>query len=183
MGTKRFYVVTFAAFGIACTIFSLVMAGGFLTFGKSSSGLILNNYATTDKPAALAGIAISLVTGYPLVFVSLRKQLVDALGKAGSDLAARRPDFLTTTILCVITLVALRLRDLGKVVAFAGACFGSFLIYVAPALMSLRAHQLHLGPRSKRSKGFRGLIGRSLQLMLIPLGVLLGSLGAMQSLS
>merc|ERR1712039_842243 len=108
------------------------MAGGFLTFGRNSLGLILNNYAATDSLAVLArmAIAVSLITAYPLVFLNVRRQLVDLFGRRGADLASNQPQLLTVSLLAGITLVALNLRNLGKLAAFAGACFGSFLIYM-----------------------------------------------------
>ena len=48
---------------------AVVMVSGFLTFGGAADGYILNNYATTDKLAQLARLAIggSIVTTYPLL--------------------------------------------------------------------------------------------------------------------
>jgi len=175
---SRFVVVSVVGFSAAAVIFSIVMSGGFLTFGKASFGLILNNYAATDGLAVLArlAIAVSLITAYPLVFFSVRKQVVDLFGRRGAELANNRPRLLTILLLAGITAVALNLRDLGKLAAFAGACFGSFLIYIAPALMVLCAQRRGLGPKSG------GLFARVVQLSLLPLGAALGILGAYQSL-
>jgi len=179
--SRPFTIVSVLGFGIAAVIFSLVMAGGFMTFGLSSSGLILNNYASTDWLAegARAAIALSLITAYPLVFFSLRKQVVGALGKRGADFAASRPGRLDVMLLGAVTLVALCLNDLGKVASFAGACFGTFLIYVAPALMVLRAQQRGIGPRPG---GLSGKLGRATQFLLIPLGLALAVVGVYESL-
>lgn len=173
----RFFLVSMMAFGLAGLIFSAVMMGGFLTFGSSSMGLILNNYAATDKLAlvARAAIAMSLITGYPLVFLSLKKQVVDLVGEAGEKFSARRPRLLTVGLLSAITLIALNLRNLGKVAAFAGACFGSFLIYVAPPLMVLGAQRRGFAKAS-------GPAARVVQVLMIPLGLSLGAIGAIQSL-
>eukprot|EP00931_Biecheleriopsis_adriatica_P067952 TRINITY_DN42006_c0_g1_i1.p1 TRINITY_DN42006_c0_g1~~TRINITY_DN42006_c0_g1_i1.p1 ORF type:complete len:517 (+),score=99.34 TRINITY_DN42006_c0_g1_i1:79-1551(+) len=178
---RRFFIVSVLGFGISGLIFSLVMAGGFLTFGSNSMGLILNNYAATDSLALLArgAIVLSLVTAYPLVFLSLKKQVAECLGDQGSSLLAERPKLLTVTLLTGVTMVALRLRNLGKVAAFAGACFGSFLIYVAPALMVLGAQRRGL---AKTPTGMSGAAARAMQLLLVPLGLGLGILGAIQSL-
>lgn len=178
----RFALVSVLGFGAAGTIFALVMAGGFLTFGANCLGLILNNYAATDRLAVLArfAIALSLVTSYPLAFQGARMYVIDLLGERGKAMAAAQPFLFTLSMLGAITLVALNLTDLGRLAAFAGACFGSFLIYIAPALMVLRAQKRGLGPRPG---GARGFLGRLLMRMLIPLGAALGCIGAVTSLS
>jgi len=170
----RFNLVSVLGFAIAGLTMSLVMAGGFLTFGKSCSGLILNNYASSDWLAELARIAIgvSLLTAYPLVFFNFKKQIVDLIGI--QKFAAAQPGILNVLVLGCVTILAVYLRDLGKVAAFAGACFGTFLIYVAPALMALRAHQLGLGPPSS---GLGGKISRAAQCVIIPVGLALAAVG------
>lgn len=74
---------------------------GFLTFGQSSMGLILNNYAATDGLAVLAraAIVLSLVTAYPLVFLSLRKQVLEVLGTRGAKVAEEKPRLTTVLLL------------------------------------------------------------------------------------
>lgn len=177
----RFVLVSVLAFTGAAAIFSLVMIGGFLTFGGNSLGLILNNYAAADKFAGLArvAIALSLTTAYPLVFFNVRKQVLDLLGDRGHAFFAKSPKILTGGMLALITLVALRLHNLGKVSAFAGAALGSLLLYIGPALLALGADSKGLG---KRSKGFPRIAKRGVSILLIPLGLVLGVVGAVQSL-
>merc|ERR1712107_213156 len=113
------------------------MAGGFLTFGQSCSGLILNNYPSTDILATFARLAIcaSLLTAYPLVFLSLRRQALDFFQPRLVDLEAANPAMVTVWLLAAVTAVAIKLTDLGLLAAFAGAVFGSFLIYIGPGIM------------------------------------------------
>jgi len=169
----RFKQVSIMGFVFSGVIFSLVMLGGFLTFGANSSGLILNSYAATDNLALIARLAIccSLITAYPLVFLSLRKQVLGVMGDSAS-VAESRPKLTTLVFLSCITAVALKLHNLGKLAAFAGAAFGSFLIYVAPALMVLSA---------KRGAGATAVGKASLSAMIL-IGVSLGILGSIQSL-
>eukprot|EP00438_Fugacium_kawagutii_P008883 Skav202622 [mRNA] locus=scaffold515:73671:80581:- [translate_table: standard] len=178
---RRFFIVSVLGFGISGLIFCLVLAGGFLTFGKSSMGLILNNYAATDGLAVLAraAIVLSLVTAYPLVFLSLRKQVVEILGSRGAKFAEEKPRLSTVVLLAGVTAIALRLRNLGVVAALAGASLGTFLVYVAPALMILGAQHRDLAPRPK---GFSGWVARAMQVFLVPLGVGLGVIGSVHSL-
>ena len=117
-------------FCISGLIFCLVLAGGFLTFGQSSMGLILNNYAATDGLALLAraAIVLSLVTAYPLVFLSLRKQVLEVLGSK-AKLAEEKPRLTTVLLLAVITAIAMRLQNLGVVAACPGL-FKSLELYI-----------------------------------------------------
>jgi len=172
----RFAVVTVASFMITGCIFSTVMVGGFLTFGTSCSGLILNNYSASDTLAfvARAAIALSLVTSYPLVFANVRQQFLTLIGDRGEAFAAKRPDAFTVLLLAAVTSLALCLRDLGKLVAISGAVFANFLIYVAPALMVLSAQRRNMGPCQK---GPLGVASRACQAGMIPLGLLLGCIG------
>lgn len=173
-------IVSVLGFGTAAAIFSLVMIGGFLTFGSNCLGLVLNNYAVSDGLAGLARVAIclSLITAYPLVFLSLRRQCLDILGN--TDFAEAYPATVTCLLLSGVTAVALKLHNLGTVAAFAGACFGSFLIYVAPALMAIGAVCRGMKPPPR---GLRGYMNFLVQILLVPMGIVLGAVGAVQSLS
>lgn len=177
----RFATMSMIGFGAAGVIFCLVLAGGFLTFGSNCSGLILNNYAAGDRLAILArgAIGLSLVTAYPLVFFSLRKQFLNFLGQRGTDLFESRPGLVNLALLGGVTVLALNITDLGRLSSFAGAGFGTFLIYIAPAIMALRAHQRGIGPKAT---GRRALAGRIVQSLLIPLGLSLGAIGVFESL-
>ncbi|CAE7254975.1 Slc38a11 [Symbiodinium pilosum] len=163
---KRFVIMSVLGFCTAGLIFSLVMVGGFLTFGSSCMGLILNNYAATDSLAlfARAAIVLSLVTAYPLVFFSLRKQVLEILGSQGADMAEKRPRAMTVVLLAGVTAVALKLRNLGVVAALAGASLGTFLVYVAPALMVMGAQRRGLAarPEAKSAQHEHGNCVRSL---------------------
>ena len=66
---KRFSLLTVSSFALSAVLTGVVMTAGFLTFGGAADGYILNNYATTDKLAQLARLAIggSIVTTYPLL--------------------------------------------------------------------------------------------------------------------
>lgn len=177
----RFQTVALLGFAAAGLTLSVVMIGGFLTFGASSSGLILNNYAATDPLAvcARAAIGLSIVTTYPMVFLSVREQFLAFLGKRGAALQSNRPNLVTVGLLGFITALALSLNDLGKVAGFAGAFFGIFLIYIAPPLMALRARQRGIG---SHAKGARGIASVIVQVLLIPMGSALGLVGVVQTL-
>ena len=48
--------VVAGGFGLAAFFCASVMSGGFLTFGSAAKGLILNNYATTDRLALISRV-------------------------------------------------------------------------------------------------------------------------------
>ena len=58
----RFNLVVGLGFLAAAGVMGAVMAGGFLTFGSASQGLILNSYATSDPLAFLARLGIGMRT-------------------------------------------------------------------------------------------------------------------------
>lgn len=60
---SRFHQVVAYSFGISIVLMALITALGYLTFGKACSGLVLNNYATSDKwmSGSRIAVAISLV--------------------------------------------------------------------------------------------------------------------------
>ena len=138
---QAFTRVCAQAFGLAALLMGSIMAGGYLTFGGASQGLILNNYATSDPLAFIArlGISASILFSYPLNFVGLREGVLGMLGLRGK--AADPSVHTLSTVLLVIVMngLALKLKNLGLVVAFGGALLGSMLVYVFPALMFIFA--------------------------------------------
>jgi amino acid permease len=59
----RYHQVVGYSFGISIVLMTLITSLGYLTFGKACSGLVLNNYATSDKwmSGSRIAVAISLV--------------------------------------------------------------------------------------------------------------------------
>ena len=110
---------------------------GFLTFGKSCDGLVLNNYAGNDiwMGFSRVAVAVSLVFSYPLAFTGCRDGFLD-LAQIG--MAQRTPglmNLVTISLLGIITFLACTLTDVSFVLAFGGATLGNALTYVYPALM------------------------------------------------
>ncbi len=183
---QAFTRVCAGAFGLAAILCGSIMAGGYLTFGGASQGLILNNYATSDPLAFLArlGISASILFSYPLNFVGLREGVLGMLGLR--DKAALPSVHVISSVLlvCIMNGLALKLKNLGLVVAFGGALLGSALVYVFPALMfifatrekeaNLIAKGETLSP-ARRNEMFAniGLVG---------LGVFLAAVGCIMSL-
>lgn len=111
---------------------------GFLTFGSSASGLILNNYSNRDTLMSVSriAVAISLVFSYPLAFVGLRDGVTDLLKLKPSP---KGQNFLTVALISLVTFAALVIPDVSFVLAFGGATLGNALIYVFPFLMFRKA--------------------------------------------
>ena len=126
-----------SSFGISIGIFIAIASIGFLTFGSSSNGLILNNYSNTDSVMSMSSVAValSIVFSYPLVFVGTRDGLLDLANISSEKRTNSLVNNVTFAALALITALALIVSDLSFVLSFAGATLGNALIYVFPSLM------------------------------------------------
>lgn len=178
----RFYRLVLMGFGGSAALFGAITTCGFLTFGGAASGVILNNYAASDHLILVARLAISLsiLCSYPLLFTSLRENIIEALPQrlsrvAGPGCVAPRTVVRKATVLLIsiITLLASRLTDFSLVAAISGATLGNLLIMVFPALIFLGATRAELGPRGGRFLRLE----RTLCRCLIAFGILLAGIG------
>jgi amino acid permease len=165
---NRFNKMVGGAFGASIALFCFIMSIGFLTFGSVTQGNILNNYASQDRLASLARFAVglTLVTGYPFTFLSLRENLLDIMGK--KDEKERKALFkpLTLSLIIAVTALALVVKDVGFVVSVTGALFGCFLMFIVPAVMNLSNKVTTLSDMERM--GNMGMIGT---------GIVMGVLG------
>eukprot|EP00403_Amphidinium_massartii_P035929 CAMPEP_0178434608 /NCGR_PEP_ID=MMETSP0689_2-20121128/33509_1 /TAXON_ID=160604 /ORGANISM="Amphidinium massartii, Strain CS-259" /LENGTH=480 /DNA_ID=CAMNT_0020056673 /DNA_START=30 /DNA_END=1469 /DNA_ORIENTATION=+ len=129
---QRFSQVVLSGFSVAMVLYSMVMAFGFLTFGNSCLGNVLDNYAAADPLAgvAKAAVAISLLFGHPLQFLAYRDGVEGLSGMSGQLLSAG--------LLASCTILAILLRDLGKLQALQGAIGGTFLVFIGPSVMAAK---------------------------------------------
>ena len=145
---------------------------GFLTFGKSASGLILNNYSTQDTwiSASRVAVAISLVFSYPLAFVGMRDGIVDLM-KVPAEQKTNDAllNGLTVGLLALLTVLACTLTDVSFVLSFGGATLGNALTYVYPALMYTAINK-----KQKRGETFGVLVSQASAV----LGIVMGAIGA-----
>jgi amino acid permease len=173
---KRFNQVIVSSFTIVMTLYAVVTAAGFLTFGSVSNGLILNNYAASDILMSIAriAVAISITCSYPLLFVGTRDGLLD-LFNVKEETRNSRPFQIRMTlgILGIITAAASQLTDLGLVASVGGATFGTALVFVYPVIMFLKSQQ---------KSGKRTLETIPVSLIGV-LGVVMGIIGTRLSLS
>lgn len=138
---SRFHQVIGWSFGISIALYAAITSFGFLTFGASSNGLILNNYSNADALASLAriAVAVSVTCSYPLIFVGCRDGILD-LFKV-KERSNGLIDKITLATLALVTILASQLRDLGLVASLGGATFGTALVFVYPTIMFLKTQE------------------------------------------
>lgn len=160
------------SFGASVSIYAILTAVGFLTFGAASNGLILNNYAVTDKlmSASRIAVATSITCSYPLIFVGTRDGLLDLAKVKSEKRTVSLLNKVTLGLLAVVTLLASRIRDLGLVASVGGATFGTALVFVYPVIMFLKANK----GKARKEKWPAAIIGI--------LGVIMGAVGTVLSL-
>jgi Transmembrane amino acid transporter protein len=117
-----------------------MMSLGFLTFGGATAGFVLNNYASSDSLITVARLAVglSIITGYPFVFSALREGVMDMMKVTDLTKRSSMQGKLTLSLLSMVTLLSLVLKDVGFVVSVSGAAFGSALMLMFPAMMNIR---------------------------------------------
>jgi amino acid permease len=154
-----------------------ITAMGYLTFGQSCSGLVLNNYASSDTLMSLSriAVAVALVFSYPLAFQGCRDGMIDILQVPALQRSDNRFLNVTTIILLsTITLLAAILKDVKVVLALGGATLGNLLTYVYPAIMYRAIVQ-----KQNRKDQSLGVFVSSLSAIL---GVFLGAIGSKMAL-
>jgi sodium-coupled neutral amino acid transporter 11 len=171
---QAFTRVCAQAFGLAALLMGSIMAGGYLTFGGASQGLILNNYATADPLAGLArlGIALSIIFSYPLNMTGLREGILAMFGQTAAGAKATVHVLLTLALVLILNGSSLFIKDLGLIVGLGGAILGSALVYIFPALMAIGETKGAMSPMEKKVNW--GLTG---------LGVFFAILGAVMCLN
>merc|ERR1719375_219733 len=168
---------TAKAMGLSSLVFAICAFAGYSTFGDSSDGVILNNYAEDDQVINVAriGMGLSIIASFPLMFSGLREAVMTLLERAGVDLAlVWQQDLLSVVMLLLILSIALFLTDAGLVVGVVGAVCGSSIIYVIPSLLYAGAIEKFLSPDKHRME-----IG-TLRCLAIG-GVVLGVSGVLTS--
>jgi amino acid permease len=170
---SRFNKVVGGAFGASIIFFIFTMCTGFLTFGGSTAGFILNNYSGRDALATLArfSIGLALLTGYPFTFSALREGLMDLMKLTGNS---RDNAFapITASLLGLVTLLALMLKNVGFVVSISGAMFGCLLMFIVPAIMNIVSFRKSTVPAGSVRKA-----EIALNYAMIPIGVIMTVLG------
>jgi hypothetical protein len=149
---------------------------GFLTFGKSCDGLVLNNYAGTDVWMSFSrvAVAVSLVFSYPLAFTGCRDGFLDLAKIPVENRNASVLNLVTISLLGMVTVLACSLTDVSFVLAFGGATLGNALTYVYPALM----YRAVVRQQGRKGEG----LGVSVAMGSAALGIVIGLIGATMAL-
>ena len=92
------------------------------------------------------------------------------------------------SLLALATAIALVVEDIGLVVGLTGSLVGASNVYIAPAVISLRARayaKAHLGGDAGKARVHAMLGGgRDVAIchLLVPLGVVIGGIGALETI-
>jgi sodium-coupled neutral amino acid transporter 11 len=152
---QNFKKVTVGGFAAVAIVNAITMIAGFLTFGGNSLGIVLNNYSPTDIYATISKllVGVSVIGAYPIVMNACKSELLTMLGTTKPTRAKQVQT--TTSLLAIVTAIALSLQDAGFVISFVGAVMGSNIIYTFPSLLFLRR-----GKGTKLERNFcRFLVG------------------------
>jgi amino acid permease len=173
----RYHTVVASSFGIAILLMGFITAMGFLTFGESAAGLVLNNYASKDAwmGASRVAVAVSLVFSYPLAFQGCRDGVLDLLEVSPEK--KTNPAFLnltTVALLSLLTLLAANLTDVKIVLSVAGGTLGNALTFLYPALM----YRAVVKKQNRKDQSTGVLVANAAAVM----GVVLGAIGTKMAL-
>ena len=135
---KRFNQVVIWSYGVSLVTFLIVAYTGFLTFGVSSKGFILNNYSSNDPYITTSRIAVaaSIALTYPLPFFGLRDGVLDImrldLFQEYNDITIK---LISVGLLTAITIIAYFVNDVAIVLSVGGGTFSTIISSVIPTLM------------------------------------------------
>jgi len=171
----RFATMVSYSFGASSLIYFLVMVFGFLTFGKSCDGYILNNYSNNDPLATLCRlcVAMALVFTYPVVFVGVRDGFLDLCHVPMYKHTAANLNLVTVFLLTIITIIAACFSDLRMINAVGGGSLGTIVVFVFPALM-FRAAVEQQHPDDITSASIREV---NFAIALMWFGIVMGIIG------
>jgi amino acid permease len=167
------------SFALAATMYIIIAAAGFWTFGGNSQSYILNNYSPDDPlaTASRVGVFISTLLIYPLAFIGVRDGCLDVLQVPMHRQTTLFLNVVSVILLTILTLLAVVFHDLGLINAVGGGAFATFLCVIFPTLMFRQAvkQSPETDPSEEQEVKF------ALVLMLV--GLLLGLIGVWQSIS
>jgi amino acid permease len=171
---QRFNVVVTSSFGIAIALYVAVTSMGFLTFGSSTAGMILNNYATKDVLISLSrfAVAVSLVFSYPLLFVGTRDGLFDLINVPEDKRTDSLQNKVSVGLVAILTGLAIQVNNLTFVASMSGALLGTALIFIFPTLM-FRAAVAKMGDKASKTQRFES----KLSGLIAAVGVVVGGIG------
>ncbi|GKZ00728.1 hypothetical protein MPSEU_001024700 [Mayamaea pseudoterrestris] len=195
---RKYNLTTVIGYGLVAIVNAVIISAGFLTFGGSCQGMILNNYSSLDRGASLCRVLvlISMIGGFPFVFQGCLSSAMDLAKSKQSQAinhietavkqaprAAAQGDKLRKrmimALMSIITATALIVKDAGFVVSFNGALMGTAIIYIFPALLFLKltSSEPFKSGSNRRSKWLR--IERGFSKFLVSFGGVSAIVGAL----
>ncbi|CAD5116836.1 DgyrCDS5682 [Dimorphilus gyrociliatus] len=168
---------------MSCTIYTIIGAFGFLTFGESVKSDFLLSYRT-DVPViiAMAIIALKVITTYPAVFYCARLVIDDLVRysfKLEYEQHERKRRYIITTVLFMISLiVAQAVPTIGSVIALLGGTAALF-IFVFPGLSFMHANLLNV---SKYGGRIKDLVKTGFGILFVILGFFIAGSTTAQSI-
>jgi amino acid permease len=178
--SRRFAIMVGSSFLLLTILYCITMAAGYSTFGDTCKGNLLLNYHPDDILSTLGRLAtgFSILFGFPLIATGAREALVGAGSSWGfPDLDSDKNHFwLVAGILTFVTAISCTVKDVSLVVGLTGAAMGSFICYVCPALIYVRAVALTKGEDSTEYRTARW------NLALVPFGLAIAALGVWMTL-
>lgn len=172
---KRFGTMVNIAYVILIFLYLVTMAAGYSTFGDNTMGNILLNYHKNDILATMgqAATGFSILFGFPLVASGARESLIGAAAGLGFPQLgdAKNHVKFVTAMLAFVTMISITAKDISLVMGLTGAALGSFICYICPAMVYVKAVEKSKG---KDSPEYKATV---LSKALVPFGVLIGALG------
>ena len=128
-----------------------------------------------DLLATLGQVAtgFSILFGFPLVATGARESLIGAAAGLGLPQLGDPKNHVkfVTAMLAFVTTISITAKDISLVMGLTGAALGSFICYVCPAMVYVKAVEVSKGRDSPEYKA------TVLSKALVPFGVLIGALG------
>ena len=146
-GLVPFRRVVTSAFSVSSLLFLLIAWCGFSTFGDSSNALILSNYASNDPLASAAriGILLAVLFEFPLLERPFRLTALELLLPipqfTGAITRISNTPLAAIASVAFISGVAAVGVPLDALAGLGGSTGGALLIYIGPALMTLKLRQ------------------------------------------
>jgi amino acid permease len=176
----RFRTVVVNAFSLSGIIYILFSSFGYLTFGSSSDGYILNNFSTNDKLATVCRIAIAftIMLTYPVVFIGFRDGVLDLLHTPMEKETSHYLNIVSVLLLMLVTLIAVFVRDLGALNAVGGGTLATAIVFVFPTMIYRKAVYDYY-----QNEPPMGIVREvRFTYVLMGLGILMGAVGVWMAL-
>lgn len=138
---QRYGLALTLGFGIAVSIFSIMMLVGYSIFGTAAQPLLLNNFARSkDVLASLARVAIgfAIVCAYPLMFAGAKTSMSNLFNLPLEKSSAKKNGFITAVVGLVLAIaIQCGEEDVSLVLGIVGSVLGCFVAYILPGFLDL----------------------------------------------